>query len=262
MTRASKSLFVAALAGAWLSAAVALAGQPVTLRTDISAAGPITLGDLFDGAGPVGKAVVGTAAPVGLNAVLDAGEVQRLAHVHGLDWDNPRGVRRIIVLSVAAAATPGVADSQAPAKRMVEALTFARSLNAGELVQAQDLTFAKVAAFQVPPDAPDDAARVIGKVSRRPLRAGSPVSSRDVTAAQVIKRDDVVEIAYHNDGVNLVLQGRAMSSASAGEPVTVMNTTSKKAFQAIAVGPDQAVVGPEAERMRTALINPDQFASR
>jgi len=84
--------------------------------------------------------------------VLDAGEVQRIAHVHGLDWDNARGIRRIIVLSVAAAAP--VADRAATAGRMIETLTYARSLNAGEMVGAQDLTFAKVAVFAVPADAP------------------------------------------------------------------------------------------------------------
>jgi len=34
-----------------LFASAALAAQPVTLRSDASAAGPVTLGDLFDGAG-------------------------------------------------------------------------------------------------------------------------------------------------------------------------------------------------------------------
>lgn len=252
------SLFLALAAGA----VAAMAGQPVTLRDDLSAAGAITLGDLFDGAGAASKTVVGNAAPVGLSAVLDAGEVQRIAHIHGLDWDNPRGIRRIIVLS-AAAAPAGPAESGGPARRMVEVLTYAHSLNAGDIVHAQDLTFAKVASFAVPGDAPSDAARVIGKVTRRPLRAGTAVSAQDVTAAQVIKRDDVVEIAYHDEGINLVLQGRAMTAAAAGEPVTVLNTASKKTFQAIAVGPDQAVVGPEAERIRAAsLIDPNQFASR
>jgi flagella basal body P-ring formation protein FlgA len=246
-------------------AAPALAGQPVSLRAELSATGAITLGDLFDGAGAMGKTVVGTGAPVGLSAVLDAGEVQRIAHLHGLDWDNARGIRRIIVLSTAAPLAPAAASSEAPGqtRRMVETLTYAHSLSTGEMVQAQDLTFAKVPAFQVPTDAPDDAARVIGKVARRPLRAGGPVSAQDVAAAQLIKRDDAIEIAYRDDGVNLVLQGRAMTSASAGEPVTVMNPASKKIFQAIAVGPDQAVVGPEAERLRAAsLIDPAQFASR
>src|ERR1700722_9320584 len=139
-----------------LAASAAMAGQPVTLRQDLSSAGAITLGDLFDGAGAAGKTVVGNGAPVGLDAVLDAGEVQRIAHIHGLDWDNPRGVRRIIVLSAATAAP--AADTPAQPRRMVEALTYARSLNAGEMVQPQDLTFAKVAVFAVPADAPGEAA--------------------------------------------------------------------------------------------------------
>ena len=244
-----------------LTASSALAGPPVSLRAELSAAGAITLSDLFDGAGPAGKAIVGNGAPVGLSAVLDAGEVQRIAHIHGLDWDNAKGIRRIIVLSVATAAP--AADNPAQAKHMVDALTYARNLNAGEIVQPQDLTFAKVAAFAVPADAPGDAGRVIGKVARRPLRAGVAVSAQDIAASQVIKRDDVIEIAYRDEGINLVLQGRAMTSASVGEPVTVMNTASKKTFQAIAVGPDRANVGPEAERVRAnSQIDLTQFASR
>jgi flagella basal body P-ring formation protein FlgA len=245
-----------------LAASVAFAGQPVSLRDSLSSGPQVTLGDLFEGAGAASKVVVGNGAPVGLSAVLDAGEVQRMAHVHGLDWENARGIRRIIVLALAAPIA-GASEEAAPARRMVEALTYAHSLNAGDMVQPQDLTFAKVASFAVPSDAPSDAARVIGKVARRPLRSGAAVSGQDVAAAQVIKRDDVVEIAYHDDGINLTLQGRAMSSASAGEPVSVMNPTSKKVFQAIAVGPDQAVVGPDAERIRAAsLVNPNLYASR
>ena len=244
-----------------LVASTALAGQPVSLRADLSAAGAITLGDLFDGVGPAGKTIVGNPAPVGLSAVLDAGEVQRIAHIHGLDWDNAKGIRRIIVLSTAAAAP--VTESAVQSKRMVETLTYARSLNAGEVVQPQDLTFAKVAVTAIPADATSDSARAIGKVARRPLRAGAAVSNQDLAANQVIKRDDVIEIAYRDDGINLVLQARAMTGATVGEPVTVMNTASKKVFQAVAIGLDQAVVGPEAERMRAAAqIDPSQFASR
>jgi flagella basal body P-ring formation protein FlgA len=261
-TRVGRRTIAALAVSIGLAASAAFAGQPVSLRGDLSAAGPITLGDLFDEAGPAGKTIVGTGAPIGLSAVLDAGEVQRIAHIHGLDWDNPKGLRRIIVLSAATAA-PSESGAASQPRRMVEALTYARSLNAGDMVGPQDLTFAKVARFAIPSDAPGEADRVIGKVARRPLRAGTAVSAQDVAAAQLIKRDDVVEIAYRDDGVNLVLQGRAMTSASAGEPVTVMNTASKKVFQAIAVGPDQAVVGPEAERARApGGFDSSQFASR
>jgi flagella basal body P-ring formation protein FlgA len=256
--RLSSLVLAMGLAASFIASA-AVAGQPVSLRGELSSAGVITLGDLFDDAGTASNIFVGNGAPVGLSAVLDAGEVQRIAHAHDLDWDNSKGVRRIIVLSAAGPA----AKTPARASHMVEALTYTRSLNAGEMVQAQDLTFSKVAAFAVPADAPGDAARVIGKIAKRPLRSGVAVSAQDITASQMIKRDDVVEIAYSDDGVNLILQGKAMSSAAAGEPVSVMNTASKKVFQAVAVGPDQAVVGPEAERIRAAgLINPNLFALR
>jgi flagella basal body P-ring formation protein FlgA len=265
MTRARKTLSswrVAALVlASSLIASTCLAGQPVSLRATLSSTGAITLGDLFEGAGAAAKVVVGNAAPPGLSAVLDAGEVQRIAHVHGLDWDNARGVRRIIVLSAAPAATPLAEQSQP--RQTVEALTYARGLNAGETVQPKDVTFTKVAAFTVPTDAPNDAARIIGKVARRPLHLGAAVSAQDVAPSQVIKFNDAVEIVYRDEGINLVLQGRAMSAAAMGEPVSVMNPSSKKIFQAIAVGPDQAVVGPEAERIRAAgQIDSSQFALR
>ena len=239
---------------------IAWAGQAVTLRRDLVASGPIKLGDVFEVSGPVSAVVVGNGAPVGLSAVLDAGEVQRIAHMHGLDWDNPSGVRRIIVLSTAGV----VANSQgAVSSRMIETLTYTRSLAAGEIVQAQDLTFSKVASFAVPADAPRDAESVIGKMARRPLRTGAPVSEHDIASAQVIKRDDVIEVAYNADGISLVLQAKAMSAASVGEPLSVMNVASKKVFQAVAVGPDQAVVGPDAERVReSGLTGPTQFAFR
>ncbi|MBV9511106.1 MAG: flagella basal body P-ring formation protein FlgA, partial [Caulobacteraceae bacterium] len=77
--------------------AAALAGTPVTLRANPSSGPTITLADLFDGAGAAGQAYVGGGAPPGLDAVLDAGAVQRIAHMNGLDWANTDGLRRIIV---------------------------------------------------------------------------------------------------------------------------------------------------------------------
>ncbi|HWU49197.1 MAG TPA: flagellar basal body P-ring formation chaperone FlgA, partial [Asticcacaulis sp.] len=57
--------------------------------------GRITLGDLFVNAGAAANVQVGTRS--GPSAVLDAAIVQSLAARAGLYWDNPRGLRRIIV---------------------------------------------------------------------------------------------------------------------------------------------------------------------
>ena len=191
---------------------------------------------------------MGNGAPAGLNAVLDAATVQRMAHLNGLEWDNATGIRRIIVHGGAVAAQ---AAPVASAAKMVEVLTYARSLAAGEVVQPADLTYAKVPVFQAPQDAPRDAADIIGKAARRPLRSGAAVASLDVTAAQVIKRDDMIAVAFHAEGMTLTLQGKALGGAAMGETVNVLNPTSKKVIQAVAVGPDQAVVGPEAEQIKS-----------
>jgi flagella basal body P-ring formation protein FlgA len=245
------TLVLAAAAAALAIATPSLAGTPVTLRPDPASGPVITLGDLFNVAGTVAGVQVGNGAPAGLNAVLDAGEVQQIAHINGLDWANPTGIRRIIVHGGAVAAQ---AAPSAPASKMVEVLSYARSLAAGEVIQPADLTYAKVPAFQAPADAPRDAAEIIGKAARRPLRSGTAVASLDVTAAQVIKRDDMIAVAFHAEGMTLTLQGKALVGAAMGETLNVMNLTSKKVIQAVAVGPDQAVVGPEAEEIKTAGV--------
>ena len=83
------------------------------------------------------------------------------------------------------------------------------------------------------------------------LRAGAVVSLRDVSAPQVIKTGDTVTVTYEADGISLALQAKAMGSAAQGETVMIQNTSSKKVIQAVASGPGQAVIGPQADRIKT-----------
>ncbi len=234
-----------------LAAAPALAGQPVTLKANTTDTdGTITLSDLFDNAGAVGNVPV--AARSGRVAVLDAGAVQAIARRNGLDWANAEGIRRIVVSGDAVGGAAGAVKSN------VEVLTYARSLAAGELLQPEDLVYAKVAA--APSDAPSDAEQVIGLVAKRPLRAGAVVSLRDVSAPQVIKAGDTVAVTYEAEGITLTLQGKAMASAAMGDGVAIQNISSRKTIQAVASGPDQALVGPAATQMKSA--NRAQIALR
>jgi flagella basal body P-ring formation protein FlgA len=255
VSRAGKALAAVGAALAMALAAPALAGQRVVLRAEVSGAGLITLGDLFENAGAASQTVVGNAAPAGESAVLDAGAVQRIARENGLDWANTDNLQRIVVPS-------GVVRPAARAAQMVEVLTYARSLMAGDIVQPEDLAFTKVASFAISPDAPRNAEEVIGKAARRPLRSGAAVAVHDVTPPQVIKRDDTVRVAYSADGVDLTLDGKSMGAAAVGETVAIMNTASKKVIQAVAVGVDQAVVGPDADQIRAAaFVNPSRIAA-
>jgi flagella basal body P-ring formation protein FlgA len=238
-----------------LFAGSAFAAQPVSLKPEpVDSDGVVTLGDLFAGAGAASATVVAPGPQAGSAMVLDAARVQAVARAAGLQWANPTGMRRI---AVRAGGAP-VAAAAGPRAGMVEALVYARSLNAGETLRAEDLTWAPVASHLVPADAPRDAESAMGKAARKAIRAGAPVAARDLASARVIAKDETVSVAYRMGGVNLVLQGKALGSASVGDTVRVLNPASKKVFEAVASGPGQAVVGPSADRLRS----PSPLASR
>ena len=229
-----------------LLALPALAGTPVELNANlVDATGQVTLGELFGDAGPAQGVVV--AQRTGPSVVLDALAVQAFARRYGLDWANERGITRIIVRSGGALAGPG---------RNQEILTWARNLASGEIVQPSDLIWSKAAG--APYDAPGRIDAVIGQAARHPLREGDPVLTHDVAPAMVVKIGDMVMVTYSEDGITLTLEGKAMASAAVGESFNVLNTASKKLIDAVASGPDQAVVGPEAQRLKA---NPTQIAA-
>ncbi|MDP1629933.1 MAG: flagellar basal body P-ring formation chaperone FlgA [Caulobacter sp.] len=242
-----RRLLLTVLCGA-LIASPALAGT-VSLKADVADSdGRVTLGDLFDGAGSASDVLVANRS--GPSVVLDAGAVQGLARRAGLDWGNPQGLRRIVVRAGSPVAT---ASAQ---RGNVEVLTWARSLNSGDVIQPQDMIWTKAAG--APSDAPRDADAVIGMAARRPLREGSTVSVRDVVAQQVIAAGDMVQVTWSDGGVSLTLQGKALANAAAGQSFNVQNPISKKVIEAVATGPGQAVTGPAAQRLRAAA----QYAAR
>lgn len=247
---------------ATLISSSALAGQPVTLRSElVDGNGQVTLSDLFDNTGPAGKVVVANGVEPGRNQVLDATEVQRLAQRYGLDWSNSTGLRRLIVRSGLEAAPTAPTAPVAPTTRpvttarsasaaMTEVLTYSRSLSSGDILQAEDLTYSQVLVQAVPSDAPRSADDVIGLSVKRPLRTGQAVSTRDLLAPLVIRRDDLVQVTYRDGSIILSLEAKAMANAAVGELVTLQNTSSKKSIEAVATGPGKALIGPEAAQVR------------
>ena len=133
---------------------------------------------------------------------------------------------------------------------MVEALTWAHDLSAGDLVRPEDVVWTKVAARLVPHDAERDPDAVVGQAARRALREGAPAAVHDLAPPRVIRRDQDVEVVFLQEGVRLVLTGRALADAALGEPVAVLNVQSKKTIDAVASGPGQAVIGPAGQVRR------------
>ena len=261
MTAAARPTLMALLAVAVLSLGVLVAPRPalamaVDLRSDISAPdGRVTLGDLFEDAGAAGQVLVASGGQAGGSLVLDARHVQALAAAHGLVWANERGLNRLIAPVDAAPVRDTVR------RRSAEVLTYARDFAAGELVEPEDIVWAAPSGFAPTYGMPRDSRSVIGQSVRRPIRAGTAVALSDLSAPRVIKKDEIVQVAYAAGGIRLVLQGKAMTGAALGDSVDILNPASRKIIQAIASGPDEAVVGPTAAQVKFAAANPKLFAS-
>lgn len=254
-----RTVAIAFSLAATLISSSALAGQPVTLRGElVDGNGQVTLSDLFDNTGSAGNVLVANGAEPGRNQVLDATQVQRLAQRYGLDWSNSTGLRRLIVRSgLEAAPTAPTATAARPAATarsasaaMTEVLTYSRSLSSGDIIQAEDLTYSQVLVQAVPSDAPRTADDVIGLSVKRPLRTGQAVSTRDLLAPLVIRRDDLVQVIYRDGSIVLSLEAKAMGNAAVGELFTLQNTSSKKSIEAVATGPGKALTGPESAQVR------------
>ena len=106
--RLTRTLILSAAACAFAGSAWA---GPVVLRANpVDDDGRVTLGDLFEGAGPAADVMV--AQRVGPSVVLEAGQLQAQARQAGLDWANPNGLRRVAVRR-AEAPVQGMAEAPA-----------------------------------------------------------------------------------------------------------------------------------------------------
>jgi len=258
--------FALALLGA--APPAALAEQPVELKPHPVAHGYITLGDLFENAPePAARVVVIHAPPPGLDAVLEASEIQMLARRNGLDWSNARGLAHITVESLpgeTSGARGSAARSIARATRRPprddaglsqdRTLVYARNVAVGEILGASDLQWTTDAVAGG--DSLDNPALVIGKSARHSVRAGAAVQAYDLVSPKLIHAGDAVEVSYENDGVVLTLEAKAVGDATLGETVEVTNTLSKKTIEAVASGPGRAVVGPGADALKASMLSP------
>ena len=107
------TLLFAPLAGHVQTAAAQTAPQYLVLKSSVTDGdGRITLGDVFENAGAASGVVLGYRQDA--TAVLDAAVVQQIAARNGVVWDNPRGLRRIIV-----AAGPETSSTPTPQRTAI-----------------------------------------------------------------------------------------------------------------------------------------------
>jgi flagella basal body P-ring formation protein FlgA len=122
----------------------------------------------------------------------------------------------------------------------VEAVAVNHPIEAGEILQADDLTVLRQPRSQATTLA--RMSSTIGMAARRELRPGQPIQAADVMKPVVVKRNDTVTLIYQAPGLTLTLRGQAQDSGAVGDTIGVLNPQTKRVVQGVVSGPGQVMV--------------------
>ena len=132
------------------------------------------------------------------------------------------------------------------AYQTMEVPVLARLVSAGEEITSHDIDWISLRADRVRPDAVLDPEAIIGRESRRALRAGEPLRSYDLQMPIVISRGETVTLVFDAPGIQLTVRARALEDVADGEVARFVNLQSNRTVEALADGPGRARVGSSA----------------
>ncbi|MEW2911943.1 flagellar basal body P-ring formation chaperone FlgA [Leisingera sp. JC11] len=98
-----------------------------------------------------------------------------------------------------------------------------RTLRAKAIVNAEDLAMKKGEIL----GALSEPSEVIGMEARVALYAGRPLRPGDIGPPAIVERNDLVTLIFRQGGLSIAAEGRALGRGAAGEPVRVMNLSSR-----------------------------------
>ncbi len=117
-----------------------------------------------------------------------------------------------------------------------EEVVAARAIARGTSLEGADVTVRRALVWGAPIDsAPPLVPSLIGRESRRVIRAGEAIRERDTEGAPVVFAGDSVTAEVIRDGVRLALAGTALQSAPLGARVSIRLARGRR-FAGIATG--------------------------
>jgi flagella basal body P-ring formation protein FlgA len=119
----------------------------------------------------------------------------------------------------------------------------ARSIKAGELMDASALRLETGAGLPQPPDLLTKMSEAAGCVARRAMAAGTMLRSGDLKGIAAVQRGDMVHVVVAVGPARVSFQGPAMTNAEIGQYVTVQNPINRKTLRARVTASGKAVIG-------------------
>jgi len=126
-------------------------------------------------------------------------------------------------------------------------LVAAQGIAAGAVLREGDVQVSTVREFPFSAPTLESATEIIGKVSRRIIRAGQRITSSALDEPKDVIRGDIVQVRVIDGPATLSFDGLAVSSGKKGETILVHNSASGRNFRAVVEQKGRAVVRPTVE---------------
>lgn len=115
----------------------------------------------------------------------------------------------------------------------MQVLVLTRSLNRGELITAEMLSFQSRDTATLPYGYLTSLPDAVGKTLKRPLVAGSVLSPDAMEMQRIIKRGQLVTVFSRVGGLEVRAQATALSDAGQGERIRAENKSSKRVVEGV-----------------------------
>lgn len=135
---------------------------------------------------------------------------------------------------------------------MVEVPHLAATLKAGTVLTPADIEMKRVPFDYADRNGVDTAEDLIGKELKRSGRAGLMLKAADVMERLTVRRNTQVTVLLKTGPMTLTVVGQSLGDASAGQPVQVMNTVTKKILNGVAMADGTVAIATAAQKLQIA----------
>jgi len=108
-----------------------------------------------------------------------------------------------------------------------EVLVASRQINARAALNPDDVDIAEVDMTRLSGAPLSDLMAIDGQITTRPLRAGQPIMAYHIKTRPTINSGDPVRVRVQGRGFSVMANGKALASASEGQPVRVRTDAGK-----------------------------------
>lgn len=103
-----------------------------------------------------------------------------------------------------------------------------RDVSKDEIIKQEDVSYLMVRAGKIKNDTLRDDYKLVGKQAVRTLKAGKPVSEKDVREEVIVRKGQDVLVVYKNKGLQITSKMEALEDGAKGERIKLLNTKSGK----------------------------------